>query len=406
LAGDLESARRDADEGIRIARDTGDTWLTALVQIALGASLVVARSDREASHVLEEALAAFRSCGDGFGRAAARLWLALACWRLNQRERALTHLDDSLTVAQAQHYDYLMTTRTLLGFQDARVIVPLLLEMRRRGRNIAYVSRLLATMGLERNVSHPGYQLRVETLGAFNVWRGEHEVTEHEWQRRKARQLLQLLITYRGRMLQRDEIFELLWNKETPDVASRDFRVTLNALNKALEPARAGDEMPSFVLRDGTSWGLRPGADIWLDADAFTQLIAQAEQSSGEDAVSLNRQALALYKGDFLIDARYEDWASAERERLLALSLRAADRLAQELLNRGDYAECLAWCEHILVRDPCWEHASRMLMQVYAQRGDRVQVRRVFERCASVLKEEAHLQPSPATVELYRQLVG
>ena len=249
LAGDLESARRDAAEGFRIARDTGDTWLTALLQIALGASLALARRDREASALLDDALAGFRSCGDPFGRAATRLWLALASWRLNQRERALTHLDDALTVAQSQHYDYLLTTRTLLGFQDARMIVPLMVEMRRRGRNIGYISRLLAAMGLERVVAHPGYQLRVQTLGAFSVWRGESEVTEHEWQRRKARQLLQLLITCRGRMLQRDEIFELLWDKETPDAASRDFRVTLTALNKALEPERAGDETPSFIFR-------------------------------------------------------------------------------------------------------------------------------------------------------------
>jgi DNA-binding SARP family transcriptional activator len=64
------------------------------------------------------------------------------------------------------------------------------------------------------------------------------------------------------------------------------------------------------------------------------------------------------------------------------------------------------WCERILARDPCWEHASRMLMRVYAQRGDRVQVRRVFERCVTVLRKEADLPPSPATVELYHQLVA
>ena len=406
LVGDLESARRDADEGIRIARDSGDTWLTALVQIALGASLVLARRDREASDLFDDALAGFRSCGDTFGRAATRLWLALASWRLNQRERALTHLDDALTIAHAQRYDYLFTSRTLLGFHDARVIVPLLLEARRRGRHIAYVARLLAAMDLTQVAAHSGYQLRVQTLGAFSVWRGERQVQDHEWQRRKARQLFQLFITQRGKMLQREEIFELLWRKETPDAVARDFRVTLNALNRALEPERSSDDAPSFIVRDGNACGLRAGADLWIDADEFTRLIACADKSAGDDALDLYRRALALYHGDFLPEVRYDDWASAERERLLALYLRAADRLAQESLNRGDDVECLTWCERVLARDPCWEHASRMLMRVYAQRGDRVQVCRVFERCVSVLKEEADLKPSPATVELYHQLVG
>ncbi|MBM3129405.1 MAG: transcriptional regulator [Chloroflexi bacterium] len=406
LAGDLESARRDAEEGIRIARDTGDTWLTALAQLTLGASLALARRDREASALLDDALAGFRSCGDPFGRAATRLWLALASWRLNQRERALTHLDDALAITQAQHYDYLLTTRTLLGFQDARMIVPVMLELRRRGRNIAYIAHLLAAMDLGQVVVHPGYQLRVQTLGAFAVWRGESNVQDHEWQRRKARQLFQLFITQRGKMLQREEIFEQLWRTETPDAAARDFRVTLNALNRALEPERSSDDAPSFVVRDGNACGLRAGADLWIDADEFARLIACADKCTGDDALALYRRALALYHGDYLPDARYDDWASAERERLLALYLRAADRLAQESLDRGNAAECLEWCERILARDPCWEHASRMVMRVYAQRGDRVQMRRAFERCAGALKEEADLQPSPATVELYHQLLG
>jgi DNA-binding SARP family transcriptional activator len=215
-----------------------------------------------------------------------------------------------------------------------------------------------------------------------------------------------LLVTQRGKMLQREEIFEQLWRTEPPDAAARDFRVTLNALNRALEPERSSDDAPSFVVRDGNACGLRAGADLWIDADEFARLIARADKSAGDDALALYRRALALYHGDYLPDARYDDWASAERERLLALYLRAADRLAQELLERGDDAECLEWCERILARDPCWEHASRMLMRVYARRGDRVQVRRVFERCASALKEETDLQPSPATAELYRQLLG
>jgi ATP/maltotriose-dependent transcriptional regulator MalT/DNA-binding SARP family transcriptional activator len=406
LAGDLESARGFADEGIRIASDTGDTWLTGLVQIAWGASLALARRYREANDLFDDALAAFRSCGDNFGRAATRLWLARVSWRLNQRERALTHLDDALTLASASRYDYLFTARTLLGFDDARAIVPLLLETRRRGGHIAYSARLLAAMDLGQVTAHPGYQLRVQTLGAFAVARGGSEVTDHEWQRRKARQLFQLLVTQRGKMLQREEIFEQLWRTEPPDAAARDFRVTLNALNRALEPERSSDDAPSFVVRDGNACGLRAGADLWIDADEFARLIARADKSAGDDALALYRRALALYHGDYLPDARYDDWASAERERLLALYLRAADRLAQELLERGDDAECLEWCERILARDPCWEHASRMLMRVYARRGDRVQVRRVFERCASALKEETDLQPSPATAELYRQLLG
>lgn len=423
-SGDLKSARRDAAEGIQVAQDAGDIWLGALIQIVLGASQVLARHSlqdasryRDAAGTLGDALAAMRSCGDPFGQTAARVWLALAHWWWHQRERALTQLDDALTLAQAQHYDYIFTTRTLLGMHDARMIVPLLLAARQRGKHAAYVTRLLGAMGLENTVMHPGYRLRVQTLGVFRVWRGEVEVSARDWSRKKAKQLAALFITRRGRLVAREEIFDLVWRSQAPDAAARAFKVALNALNRALEPERnpprssraqgkAADE-PSFIARDAAAYGWRADADVWIDADEFSQLIERAETSTGEAVLGLYRRALALYHDDYLIaDARYEDWAIAERERLFALYLHAADRLAAELLARGEFDESLAWCEKILLRDRCWEHAYRLMMHAYARHGDRAQARRVFERCVRALREELEVEPSEATCGVLRDIVG
>ncbi len=396
FAGDLDAARRDAKEGIAIARKAGDAWVAALVQMALGASLVQAHRAREAIETLADALAAMSACGDTFGQCAARLWLALAHGELKQRERALTHLSEALTLAEKQRYEYLFTARTLLGMQDARAVVPLLLDARRH--HSAFVARLLVALDLENVTAHAGYQLRVQTLGAFRVWRGEVEISAREWQRKKARQLLQLFVTQRGRMLERETIFETLWRGEAPETAARAFKVALNALNHALEPERAADAETAFIARQESAYGLRAGADVWIDADEFAQLIARG-------ALEEARRARTLYQDDYLAqDARYDDWTLAERERLLALYLRAADRLAGELLTRGAYDECIADCEKILARDRCWEHAYRLMMQAHAARGDRAQARRVYEQCARVLREDLDVEPSEATMQMLREI--
>ena len=403
FSGDLRAAQRDAAEAIEVTTNAGDAWLAALIQIALGSSLVLAHRDREAVPILSDALAGIRSCGDKISQVSTRIWLALAHWHLNQRDRAITQLDEALSLAQTQHADYLFTTRTLLGMQDARVLVPLLLEAKQRGKHVTYIMQLLATMGLDKNIAtHPGYQLRVQTFGAFRVWRGDEEIGAREWTRKKAKQLLQLFLTQRGQLIEREEIFEILYHDMSADAASRDFKVALNALNKALEPER-GDDEPAFIARAESAYGLRAGADVWIDANEFSQWIARAEKIDGDAALDLHRQALALYYDDYLIaDARYEDWAIAERERLLAMYLRTADRLASELLARGAFDESIAWCEKILLRDRCWEHAYRLMMRAYAQRGDRAQARRVFEQCVRVLKEDLDVEPSSATVEVYQ----
>lgn len=404
-SGDLETAKQAAAEGLAVARNAGDEWVAALVQLALGASCTLARQNDAGIESLNDALAAFRACGDQFGRAVVHMWLALAHWHARQRERALTHMEQALVFGEANRYDYLFTTRTLHGWHDARAGVPLLLAARERGIRTSYVQRLLGALGLDGITAHPGYRLRIQTLGAFRVWRGEVEVRTQEWQRRKARQLAQLFFTCRGRLLERDEIFELLWANESPEALARDFKVALNQVNRVLEPDRATDEPPAFIEREGTAYGLRENADIWIDADEFARLIADAEKHGGQDSLELYRRALDLYQDDYLaVDARYENWASAERERLRALYLRAADCLASELFMRGEYAECLLWCEKILARDRCWENAYRMMMRAHIARGERPQARRAYEQCVQALKSDLEMGPSEATIQVWNQI--
>ncbi len=113
---------------------------------------------------------------------------------------------------------------------------------------------------------------------------------------------------------------------------------------------------------------------------------------------------MRLYAGDYLPDALYEDWAIEERERLLALYLRAADRLAGAMLAQGRYDAALDACAAILARDPCWERAYRIMMGSYARQGNRPQALRAYQRCVQALHDELAVEPSAQTVEMYRQL--
>lgn len=408
--GDLDSARRAAAEGIEIARWAGDPWIEALTQLALGASYVMASRNAEGIDILSQVLIAFRNCGDVYGRAATRLWLALAYHDLHQAERLAPCLDDLLTICEINGYDNLLTHPTFVGVPDPRRTAPLLIHARNRRYRPAYASRLLAEMGLADVEVHPGYQLRVQTLGGFRVWRGEVEVRPREWQRDKARQLFQLLLTERGRWLQRDEITDRLWPNLTPDAALRDFKVALNALNKAIEPQRATETPFAFVVRDGATYRLRPEADLWLDADAFRTTCEHGlhllSTGATEEALPHLRAGLRLYLGDYLPDALYEDWASEERERLLALYLRTGDRLAAVLIEHGEYEEGLRHCEALLAKDICWERAYRLMMVAHTRLGNRGQAFRVYQRCVEALRTELDVAPAADIEALYREIGG
>mgnify|MGYP001465316065 CR=1 FL=1 len=408
FGGDLEAAAQAAREGLEVAVWAGDQWIAAMIELSLAASLVLAGRAGESLERLGRVLLSFRACGDSFGRAATRLWLALAHAELRQPAHAAACLDDALGLCAAHGYDFLFAGPTLLGPPDPRRAAPLLIEARARPAHAEYAGRVLAGMGLAESQHHPGYQLRVRTLGGFQVWRGAQEVEAREWQRDKARQLFQLLVARRGRWMQRDEICELLWPQLAPEAAGRDFKVALNALNKALEPGRSADAPAAFVARDGSAYRLRPEADLWLDGAAFAEGVAAglALLDAGEHArgAAVLAEALALYLGDYLPEALYDDWAAAERERLLALYLRGADRLAAALLAQGRYDEAAELSLGMLARDRCHERAYRLLMLAQARQGNRALALRAYQRCAEALRDELGVEPSPETADLYHRI--
>jgi LuxR family transcriptional regulator, maltose regulon positive regulatory protein len=172
--------------------------------------------------------------------------------------------------------------------------------------------------------------LRIQTLGGFQVWRGEEAIPSNGWRREKARQLFQLLITYRHSPLDRDQICEHLWPGADPAIAQRNFKITLNTLYQVLEQERDPGAESAFIVREGSTYSLRPGADIRLDIDQFVEAV----KGSRNDAELLEK-AVGLYKGVYFPETLYETWAAEERERLQSMFLESADRLAEVYIDRN-----------------------------------------------------------------------
>jgi len=405
FGGDLAAAERSAHEGIEIGLGAGDEWIAAHIGTMLGASYVIAGRKDDASRWLARSAEAFRDCGDPFGQAVARLWLCLL-YQQNNSQQLFPTLEELLELVETHGYEFLSGRLTFLGPPDPPAMISLLIAARQRELSSAYAARLLEDMDLPPDLAfHPGYTLRVQALGRFVVHRGQEAVANGEWHREKARHLFQLLLTNRDRFLRRDEIAAHLWPEANAAAAEGQFKVTLNALQGVLEPQRPPRAPTLFVQRRGSTYGLNPAAPLWVDAAAFERLIAQGDKAKDEDtALELNREALALYQGDFLIRCAYEDWCREERERLRRLYLATATRTAAMLLARGDAGEGVRLCRQALAVDDCLEAAYQLLIRAYLQQGDRVQALRTYERCVTRLREELDVAPMPETTALYQEI--
>lgn len=250
--------------------------------------------------------------------------------------------------------------------------------------------------------------LRIQTLGHFRVWRDGVEVSSTAWKREKALHLFQFFITMRRQTahLHKEQIIDRLW----PDVdfqgGDRDFKVALHTINKVIEPDRKPRAESRFIQRHGLTYGLTPSL-IWIDADRFEGLIALGNQAildkDEEGAVELYQQALSLYQGDYIPERRYEDWSSAERERLQVLALGLMTTLADALIARNPL-ESIRLTQRVLTIDPVWENAYRTQMWAYLQQGNRPMALRTYRQCVEALKEELDVDPLPETKEIYDRI--
>ena len=211
-AGDLANALARAQESIEIAVQAGDEWIASLIRLTMGASLIMAERYETAEGWLSRAVTGFQECSDPFGRSASRLWLAYGYVKQGHFDRVTLLLPEVLATCHANGYDFLFTRPCMVGALDERIFVPLLIYAAQKGWEVNYVSQLRSEgLGLAGVDLHPGYQLEVQSLGGFQVWRGEEAILPNEWRREKSKQLFQLLLTYRHAPLDRDQICEYLW---------------------------------------------------------------------------------------------------------------------------------------------------------------------------------------------------
>jgi DNA-binding SARP family transcriptional activator len=129
------------------------------------------------------------------------------------------------------------------------------------------------------------------------------------------------------------------------------------------------------------------------------------ERSGGHaGAIAAYEAAGSLYRGDFLADAPYEEWAVLPREGLRLAYLDLLDRLSRLYFDQGRYADSAALCQRTIELDPCREDVHRRLIRCYSRQGRSYLGLRQYRACAVALRAELDVAPATATVRLQEAL--
>ncbi|MEO8899324.1 MAG: BTAD domain-containing putative transcriptional regulator [Candidatus Dormibacter sp.] len=172
--------------------------------------------------------------------------------------------------------------------------------------------------------------IRIQSLGAFSVLRDKQAVRTSDWQSKKARELLKLLVARRGRPVARPYLMETLWPGEEPPRVANRLSVALSTIRSVLDPRRRFPPDRIF-LADSDSVAINLAA-VEVDLERFLAAASEGLRflRRGETYrwMPILEAATLAYTGDFLEENPYDDWAVPAREEARAAYIAGARALA------------------------------------------------------------------------------
>ena len=274
---------------------------------------------------------------------------------------------------------------------------------------VDYTKRIILTRELEPDKDLLGLQLwpwkvRIFTLGNFSITftnkQGddvEHNITG------KPLELLKAIISFGAIGVAEEKLATELWPDLEGDDAHRAMTTTLHRLRKLM----GGNQM--ITLSQG-KLGLN-FKSCWVDAIAFENGYKNilAKQNGYELDMDKYKEAIELYQGEFLKDENAV-WLLAPRERYRSRIIKLIKQITTHICSSDSCntqsCDLVAnYLEHGLAIDELHEDFYKSKMNCALCKGNRIEGKRLYEQCNTLLKNKLGIEPSEEIQELYKKLI-
>jgi DNA-binding SARP family transcriptional activator len=192
----------------------------------------------------------------------------------------------------------------------------------------------------------------------------------------------------------REQIGLVFWPEASAAQLKNSFHVTLHHLRKVLGRA-------DLVVFEDDRYRVNESLGVDFDSVRFRRDLAAAMRS---ESVQDLRDALALYRGDFLEQLSAGDWHLEHRDEMRRLYLDGIMVLGDRLMDDEQYADAAEVYRQLVAREPLYEEAYRRLMICHGRLGERAEAIRYYERLRSLLRGELETDPERETTRLVERL--
>ncbi len=252
--------------------------------------------------------------------------------------------------------------------------------------------------------------LVLRLFGGFEACFGGVWLGMDHFARRRSLTLLKILVTNYGRVLGRDELIDQIWPTNPPEDAPQLLKSAAHYLRRAFGEAHDEKSNSRFILTTANGYSFNTASPHRIDAVEFKRFADEGlrleRQGRWREALSSLEAAAELYRGAYLDDEPYSEWAMVPRRQLRDLLFDVLQALARLFRIAGDFEAAIRTDRRMLEFDPCLEDVHCDLMDLLFRSGKRIQALRQFEACRRALKEEFDSSPLLETESLYRSILS
>jgi len=200
---------------------------------------------------------------------------------------------------------------------------------------------------------------------------------------------LWLYVALGGAERARAHLAEVFWSELDDEAARGNLRLVLLRLRNLV---------PEHVVVTRTAVRIPPHARYVIDATTVPAVDDLSRESI--DALLLRKPEEFLAGARLRYAPPFDDWVSAERQRLVADHVTRLTELGRRLSTRGDAPRGVEVYRRCLSLVPWSEDHHRALIRCYADLGQRAAALAQFDACRHALRRELDVEPEAATREL------
>ncbi len=224
----------------------------------------------------------------------------------------------------------------------------------------------------------------------------------------KERLLLAVLVVHANEVVSAERLIEVLWGAEPPATAANTLQTYISHLRRALEPDRAPRAQDGVLRTRGQGYVLAVASEA-IDAVRFGKLVSEGHDALASDprqAAETLRAALALWRGEPLVEFGFELFAQAEISRLTELRAMAVEDRVEADLALGRHGALCSELRRAVTEQPLRERLWSQLIRALYRCGRQADALGAYARLRGQLADQLGIDPSPELVRLHEAVLA